>query len=170
MRTKKILLLITIVLSFFQVFCQTGNDIDQPRFNWYHMDMTLNKIPSISTTIAYDELRGNLKSKDIIVAILDDGVDILTLFPDNKTLNSEGTSIAAPMVSGVAALIWSYLPELTALDVKNILLESAEDFEEYEVLLPGSSNKKALFKDLSKTSGILNAYNAIILAERKLSK
>ena len=104
------------------------------------------------------------------VDIMAPGSEIYTLFPGNKTIFTQGTSISSPMVVGVAALVWSYFPELTALNVKNILLESAEDFGDQEVIMPGSSNKKVMFKDLSRTGGIVNAYNAILLAERKLIK
>lgn len=104
------------------------------------------------------------------VDLMAPGLDLYTLFPGNKSIITQGTSISSPIVVGVAALVWSYFPELTALEVKNILMESAEYFGDYEVLLPGTSDKKVLFKELSKTGGIVNAYNAILLAIRKSNK
>ena len=101
------------------------------------------------------------------VDIMAPGSEILSLLPGNETFLAEGTSISAPIVSGVAALVWSNFPELTAIELKSILLESVEYFGDYEVLLPGASGKKVLFKELSKTGGIVNAYNAILLAKIK---
>ena len=46
----------------------------------------------------------------------------------------KGTSAAAPVVSGVAALVWSANPKLTAAEVKQILIDSAEQLEGYEFL------------------------------------
>ena len=105
---------------------------------------------------------------DKSVDIMAPGTDILSLFPNNETFITEGTSISAPMVSGVAALVWSYFPELKAQEVKDILIESVEYFGDCVVLLPGSSDKKVLFKELSKTGGIVNAYKAILLADKLL--
>lgn len=92
------------------------------------------------------------------------GNNITTLYPENKTLLSEGTSIAAPMVSGVAALVWSHFPELTAQQIKKILLESIDYYGNMRVNQPSSENKNMLFKNLSKTGGVINAYKAFLLA------
>lgn len=120
----------------------------------------------IDSTLIWNSSNYGKNSVDIMAP----GFEIYTLFPGNKTITTQGTSIAAPIVVGVAALVWSYFPELTALEIKEILLESAEDIGSQEVLLPGNSGEKVLFKNLSKTGGIINAYNAIILAKRKLNK
>lgn len=99
------------------------------------------------------------------VDIMAPGVEITSLFPKNETILTEGASISAPMVSGVAALVWSYFPELKTHEIKTILLESVEYYGGHEVLLPGQSRGKILFKELSKTGGIVNAYRALILAK-----
>jgi subtilisin family serine protease len=68
------------------------------------------------------------------------------------------------MVSGTAALIWSYYPKLTVQQVKQIILESGTKID-FEVNVP-TLNKKAPFSELSKTGRVLNVFNAMELAEK----
>ena len=73
--------IIAIFVLIFAMPCYTGNcqgtsNNDKLDVNWYHKDMTLDKIPGISTNRAYNELLKNKKGTKIIVAILDDGLDI----------------------------------------------------------------------------------------------
>ena len=96
------------------------------------------------------------------------GVDILSLNTENKYEIASGTSFSAPVVSGVAALIMSYYPELSATDVKLIILDSAVSYGEHDVYLPNKNSKKkkiVKFKELSVTGGLVNVYKAIQLAE-----
>lgn len=96
------------------------------------------------------------------------GDKIYTTTAGNSYAYDSGTSLAAPMVSGTAAMIWSYYPKLTAKEVKQIILESGTAYD-IEVLIPGGEGKKAKFSELSKSGKVLNAYNAMQLAE-KVSK
>ena len=93
------------------------------------------------------------------------GVDIRSTSPKNKYSVSSGTSDASPVVTGVAALILSYYPNLSAVQLKAILLQSARKYPKQKVLLPGSDRKKTKFKKLSNTAGVVNAYEAMKLAE-----
>ncbi|MCL9804609.1 S8 family peptidase [Flavobacterium amniphilum] len=95
------------------------------------------------------------------------GEDIYTTIEESKYDFDSGTSLAAPMVSGTAALIWSYYPNLTVQQVKQIILESGTKID-FEVNVP-TLNKKVSFSELSKTGRVLNVFNAMELAE-KLSK
>ncbi|MGH7461670.1 MAG: S8 family peptidase, partial [Longimicrobiales bacterium] len=95
------------------------------------------------------------------------GEDILSTVPGGGTERESGTSMAAPVVSGLAALIMAYYPELTAADVKSVILESATPFTGRMVVLPGSENEeKVAFERLSTTGGIVNAFNALRRAEQ----
>jgi subtilisin family serine protease len=97
------------------------------------------------------------------------GVDIVSLYPDDKYNLASGTSFSGPVVSGVAAMIWSYYPELKASEIKDIILQSVTRFEKLKVYYPadeGKRNKKTKFRHLSRTGGIVNAYNAMQLAEK----
>ncbi len=84
-------------------------------------------------------------------------------YPEAYTTES-GTSYAAPMVSGTAALIWLYYPNLSVQEVKKIIFESGTSYD-IEVLVPGGEGKKAPFKDLSKSGKVLNVYNAMEMAK-----
>ena len=96
------------------------------------------------------------------------GDQIYTTKAGNSYGYDSGTSLAAPMVSGTAALIWSYYPKLSVQQVKQIILESGTAYD-IEVLVPGGEGKKVKFSELSKSGKVLNVYNAMQLAE-KVSK
>ncbi|QHL85958.1 S8 family serine peptidase [Nibribacter ruber] len=101
------------------------------------------------------------------------GVDIISLAPENRYNKMEGTSFSSPVVSGVAALVWSYYPELTALELKEVLLASTAQYPKQKVYLPNlaSANKRKIaFASLSKSGGIVNAYQAMLLAEKKVAE
>jgi subtilisin family serine protease len=92
------------------------------------------------------------------------GVMIYSTTPDNHYEHLQGTSMAAPAVAGVAALLLSYFPDLTAAEVKDILRKSTRQFDGLEVQKPGGKGK-ALFSDLSSTGGLVNAYEAVKMAQ-----
>ncbi len=95
------------------------------------------------------------------------GMDIYSTIPGQRYRSANGTSMAAPMVTGVAALVWSYYPDLSATQLKHILLKSTVKFKKEKVLLPGDPEKTVKFRKLSKTGGVVNAYKALQLAGRK---
>jgi subtilisin family serine protease len=100
------------------------------------------------------------------VDIFAPGSDILSTAPGNEYEAASGTSFAAPVVSGVAALIMAYFPELSAADVRRIILESATPLGDRMVVRPGTEDELVRFGDLSVTGAIVNAYNAIRMAEQ----
>ena len=55
------------------------------------------------------------------------GVDIYSCTRDNTYLHKSGTSMAAPVVTGIAALVWCVNPELTGVEVKKIVCENTKD-------------------------------------------
>lgn len=72
--------------------------------------------------------------------------------------------MACPAAAGVAALLFSYFPELTADEVKSILKQSTRKFDGLKVSKPGSA-EEVPFSQLSVTGGLVNAYEAIKLAQ-----
>jgi subtilisin family serine protease len=92
------------------------------------------------------------------------GVDIYSTTPGSTYENNSGTSMAAPTVAGVAALVLAYYPELKASQVKEILKASVYDRADQEVVKPGSEDL-VRFSQLSSTGGVVNAYKALQLAE-----
>lgn len=104
-----------------------------------------------------------------VVDLFSPGVDILSTVPGSKYDREDGTSMAAPVVSGVAALLMAYFPQLTAADVKRILLESAVDYSDQEVTLPGAlDGERVLFGRLSATGRVVNAYEAVRMALERM--
>ena len=92
------------------------------------------------------------------------GVDINSCIPESKYAVFSGTSMAAPVTAGVAALLKSYYPQLTAVQIKDIILKSSIKYSK-KVLIPGK-RKKAKLAELCKTGGIVNAYQAVLMAEQ----
>lgn len=90
------------------------------------------------------------------------GSDIYSTVPGNAYEEKSGSSMATPVAAGVAALIWSYFPTLRADQLKNILLKSVY-IPQNLVNRPGSTEKVS-FTTLSVSGGIVNAYQAVLLA------
>jgi subtilisin family serine protease len=98
------------------------------------------------------------------VDLFSPGHDVYSTVPFNEYKLLSGTSMAAPVASGVAALVWAYHPDLSAVQLKEILSESSVDLSKKKVKRP-SDGKKVKFGTLSRTGGIINAYNAFKLAD-----
>jgi subtilisin family serine protease len=94
------------------------------------------------------------------------GVDVLSTVPGGAYERNSGTSMAAPVVTGLAAMLMAYYPTLTAAQVKQIILDSATRYPEQSVLRPGSEEEHVAFRTLSRTGGVVNAFAAIRMAER----
>ena len=92
------------------------------------------------------------------------GHSIISTHPDNNYDQGNGTSFAAPVVSGVAALVWSYFPELTRDELKEILMTTTTDKSDTKVILPGEEDVKVEFGKLSVAGGVVNAYDALVKA------
>jgi subtilisin family serine protease len=94
------------------------------------------------------------------------GKDIVSTRTDDTYDMADGTSFAAPVTTGVAALVLSYYPNLTCFQLKEILMKSVSYQGKKKVVLPGEDPKnKIKFSELSISGGIVNAYNALKLAE-----
>jgi len=101
------------------------------------------------------------------------GVKIYSTVPGGNTYqNLQGTSMASPVVAGLAAFLLEYYPALSPAQVKMVIEKSSSN--------PGMKVKNpetgdmVLLSDLSRSGGIINAYEAIKLAstikgERKIA-
>ncbi|MEO7309361.1 MAG: S8 family serine peptidase [Chitinophagaceae bacterium] len=100
------------------------------------------------------------------VDVLAPGVKIYSSIPGNDFAYEQGTSMSAPIVSGLAALLRSYFPQLSAVAVKNIIEQSVDKSMIHQRFKkPGGGNKEKIeMKNICKTGGIVNAYNAVKLA------
>lgn len=99
------------------------------------------------------------------VDIFAPGVDLNSTVPNQGYRKLSGTSMASPVVAGVATLLRSYFPSLSAKETKEIILQSAHKVTG-EVKKPGS-DELVPFSDLCSTGGYIDAYEAVKLAAKK---
>lgn len=92
------------------------------------------------------------------------GVNIYSTLPGSTYGNESGTSMASPVTAGVAAVLKSYFPKLTATDLKRIIMQSAQ-VHHTKVQVPGGE-KLVDFSTLSVTGGVVDMYEAVKLAQK----
>ncbi|MGE7776558.1 S8 family peptidase [Chitinophaga sp. NPDC101104] len=92
------------------------------------------------------------------------GVAIWSAMPHNNYANMDGTSMAAPVVAGIAALIRSYFPRLTAVEVKEIIMASVVKYDGPVIDRKAATPGWISFSELSVSGGVANAAKAIALA------
>ncbi len=96
------------------------------------------------------------------------GVKIWSTIQQNEYEYLQGTSMAAPAVAGVAAVIRSMYPNLTATQVKKVIMDSGIP-STANVVLGGDASNTDNFQNVSKSGKMVNLYNALIMAD-KMSK
>ncbi|KAA3619109.1 MAG: peptidase S8 [Flavobacterium sp.] len=97
------------------------------------------------------------------------GVKIWSTTPLNTYEYLQGTSMAAPAVAGVAATIRSYYPNLSAAQVKQIIMDSGLTSKS-PVILAGDASNQDNFGNISKSGKMVNLFNALILADKMSRK
>jgi subtilisin family serine protease len=103
-----------------------------------------------------------LKSVDVFAP----GVKVNSTIPDSKYKENDGTSMASPVVAGLAALIWSYYPKFTAVQIKDIIMNSVTKVDQKVKVKDMDNTKKVRLDEISVSGGVVNAYNALLLAEK----
>ncbi|AMR31378.1 hypothetical protein A0256_08035 [Mucilaginibacter sp. PAMC 26640] len=93
------------------------------------------------------------------------GVKVTSVDTNAEFNTADGTSFASPITVGIAALVLEYYPNLSAKQLKQVILESATPLKGTMVLKPGTK-EKVDFTTLSKTGGIVNAYRALVIASK----
>ena len=93
------------------------------------------------------------------------GVKIWSTTPLNEYEYLQGTSMAAPAVAGVAAVIRSMYPNLTATQVKQVIMDSGLTANT-NVVLGGDASNTDSFQNISKSGKMVNLYNALIMADK----
>ena len=93
------------------------------------------------------------------------GVKIWATTPLNTYEYLQGTSMAAPNVAGVAAMIRSYFPTLSAAQVKHVLMNSGLTTKT-PVILGGDPSNVGNFGEVSTSGNMVNMYNAFIMASK----
>ena len=125
-------------------------------------DMT---IPQVSKEgLPYNSIVAYFSNYGKSVDVFAPGMKIYSTVPENSYENQQGTSMASPVVAGIAALILEYYPSLSAEQVKYCIEKSAVvPPSTLKVIVPGT-DKETTIAELSKTGGIVNAYEALKLA------
>ena len=90
------------------------------------------------------------------------GTDIYSTVPGNKCEFMNGSHISSSIVTGLAAVLKSYFPHLSAKQIKQIIEESVTKIEEPVLKM---RTVPVSMTDICRTGGVVNAYNAIKLAE-----
>ncbi len=97
------------------------------------------------------------------------GVDIYSTKSGGGYINESGTSMACPVTAGVAAVLKSYFPQLSAKDIKKIIIKSADTGHHQDIVKIPQSEATTTFSNLSNTGGMVNLYKAVQLAIKKAS-
>ncbi|MCJ8210579.1 S8 family serine peptidase [Mucilaginibacter sp. RS28] len=93
------------------------------------------------------------------------GTQVTSVALNGDTETEDGTSFSSPITAGVAALVAEYYPDLSARQLKQVILQSAKPLNGLMVNKPGTQDKVD-FTTLSKTGGIVNAYEALQVASK----
>jgi subtilisin family serine protease len=104
-----------------------------------------------------------------LVDVVAPGVDVLSTDTGSTYSTHNGTSFSAPVVSGIAALIWTYYPEISAQEMVQILIDSSIENRPRKVYAPNledDDRDKVKFKEIAK-GGVANAYLAIKMIQDK---
>ncbi len=129
-----------------------------------------NNVITVGALNLNDELIANFSNYGKVnVDVFAPGCQIYATTPNNGYQYLQGTSMASPNVAGVAALIRSYYPNLSAMQVKEILMKSGTKLNT-EVAVGGNPNDKQTFDKLSVTGNIVNAYSALKMADEMSKK
>jgi len=92
------------------------------------------------------------------------GVRIYSTVPGSRYDYNDGTSMAAPVVTGLASLIWGCYPKLTAIQVKEIIINSVIKVNHDVIVRSNNQVKKIPFSQVCSSGGVVNAYQALELA------
>ena len=105
------------------------------------------------------------------VDLLAPGENVRSTAPEGGYDTAQGTSIAAPIVSGVAAVLRSFYPDLSAREIREILIRTVTHFPADEMPVPGKSETSRMIqgRQVCLGGGILNAQAAMKEAS-KISK
>lgn len=150
-----------------------GKDLDDPENPNYPNDHKFGNTEFVDNVITVGALSSSYGSEMVAtfsnygkqnVDVFAPGDKIYSTMPNNEYEFQGGTSMAAPAVSGVAALIRSYYPDLSAPQIKDIIMQSGLRTKT-SVIVAGDQERASSFDNLSKSGKMVNAYNALILAD-----
>ncbi len=134
---------------------QNGNGIDIDQDPRYPAAYNLDNIISVAASDQNDDIAYFSNYGQISVDVSAPGVNILSLHPNSSYIYLSGTSMAAPHVTALAALLWSINPKLSYSLIREIILNTVDIIDSQ--------------LSLTQTGGRINAYKATLLALSTLS-
>ena len=153
------------------IVAAAGNDADNTDLVQYYPNDQLGTGNEVSDTfIKVGSSTYNFNSKlpssfsnygQSSVDVFAPGSAIYSTYPKNEYEYAQGTSMASPLVAGVAALVWSQYPKLRAAEVKQIIMSSGLSLN---LDVDAGDEKNIPFTEISKSGKLINAYNALIMA------
>lgn len=145
----------TVIENYSGLFvCSAGNEnLDNDSEDIYPAEYTYPNLITVGASTTENEKWYLSNYGKNTVDIFAPGQNIMTTFTGGSYAVRHGTSIAASFVTGVAALLLSQYPEMTAAQLKNAIVSHAEIVYDEE----GNS----VFADLCVSGGLLNAYKAL---------
>ncbi|MGZ3795117.1 MAG: S8 family peptidase [Pseudobdellovibrionaceae bacterium] len=107
---------------------------------------------TVAASTSYDFMASWSNVGFKLVHLAAPGNEILSTLAGNRTGLMSGTSMAAPFVTGAAALLWSDRPQASVSDIKTALLRSADvtPNHEFKVQTLGRMNVKKALLELHK--------------------
>lgn len=148
-----------------------SKDVDtEPNFpddnvNYVEVSNTYIRVGALAPKYGSEMVAGFSNYGKKNVDVFAPGAQVYSTTPENEYKTMGGTSMAAPAVAGVAALVWSQYPKLKASQVKQIIMDSGLPIPN-KVVVGGNAQDIRPFADLSTSSKIVNAYNALIMASQ----
>ncbi len=98
------------------------------------------------------------------VDLFSPGAEIVSTIPGNQYDSFDGTSMASPEVAGIAALVLSQRNDISAAQLRTLLMDTVVKMK-LNVTLPADEPNPAAalipFLSLSRTGGVVNAYKAV---------
>lgn len=155
-----------------------GFDLDDNNIHSYPNDQTNNfdefadnflNVGALDVKYGSEMIAGFSNYGKHQVDVFAPGVQIYATVENNGYEFLQGTSMASPAVAGVAAMLFSYYPELTAAQVKQIIMDSGVSTN-IPVILGGEPDNQKPFSEISKSGKMVNMYNAFIMAEKITKK
>ncbi|HSD14354.1 MAG TPA: S8 family peptidase, partial [Flavobacterium sp.] len=159
------------------IFAAGNESYDLDTMNKYPTD-SYNNQPEISNNVLIIGATAPTYGTDMVASFSNYGKNSVDIFapgdkiyattPSNSYQYLQGTSMASPNVAGVAALIRSYYPSLTAAQVKQIIMDSGTPLT--NKIKVGETEDIKPFNEVSKSGKIVNAYNALLMASKMAKK
>jgi len=143
----------------------TNPNFPDDNVNYVEVGNTYIRVGALAPKYGSDMVAGFSNYGKKNVDVFAPGAQIYSTFPENDYKSIGGTSMAAPAVAGVAALIRSYYPKLSAAQVKQVIMDSGLPIKT-KVVVGGDANDVRGFDSLTKSGKMVNAYNALILASK----